>query len=708
MTSPLDDVLNALDQLVLEVIDTNTGKVKLIGGNNLWVGELFPRSRNQDSFVIDDNIPFLHDFLHDARQVWRENRDARLRSGFWTEITPNRSELHLEAIAIKKDQRNLLVVANQQEEFKLQQHTKQLARELLLSNDRLFLQNEYLHTRLLSILQQPSGQSPLPVALSNIIENAEFAVIIADNSLSTVIENSAAQSLFEENKPFLSQPEKPIGIILKLMKNQLPEYDRILSTKSNWNGELCWMSPPATLKWLKISFYPVKNKLNELENWIIFANDISTIKYLVQRNEQLALQDMLTELPNRFSFWQTLEKHIASSTPFYLLYVDINKFRRHNEFYGHDEGDKLLVELGNRLKSEIKTSDFIARIGGDEFAIILTNLENQKSCETAIQRIFSHIKKPFTTSKGDDFNISICIGAASFPHDAQSAEELMKFVDLSAYNGKKNNKNSLQFYSRSIKDASHQAIQIENELRRAIKNDEFELFLQPIVNLDNNKVEKAEALIRWNHPGKGMVGPDKFIPVAEKSDLIIAIGEWVIARACQLVKQINELGYRIKISINLSSAQVTDKNLFSYLHSCVKNYQVDPYLLELEVTEGVLVDDYSVANKLLSKVRTIGMSVSVDDFGTGYSSLSYLKQLPLDFIKIDRAFIKDIVCDDNDKAIVKAVIAMAHNLNLCVIAEGVETQEQLHFLTANSCNSVQGYLFSRPVEFTDFIELLQN
>ncbi|WDE02939.1 bifunctional diguanylate cyclase/phosphodiesterase [Thalassomonas viridans] len=708
MTSPLNHVLNALDQLVLEVIDSKTGTVKLIGGDNLWVGDLFPQSRGRDTFVIDDETPFLHDFLHDARQVWREPRDARLKSGFWTEITKNKSELHLEAIAIKKEQRNLLVIANQQEEFKLHQHTKQLARELLLSNDRLFLQNEYLHTRLLSIFKQPSEHSALPVALTNIIENAEFAVVIVDDNLTTIVENSAAQSLFEENKPFHSQPSNPIEIILKLMKNQLPEYDRILSTKSNWNGELCWMSPPATLKWLKISFYPVKNKLNKLENWIVFANDISTIKYLVQRNEQLALQDMLTELPNRFSFWQTLEKHIASATPFYLLYVDINNFRRHNEFYGHDEGDKLLVEFGKRLKNEIKASDFIARVGGDEFAIILANLDNQKSCEIAIQRIFSHIKKPFTTSKAEDFNISISIGAASFPHDAQTAEELMKFVDLSAYNGKKSNKNSLQFYSQSMKDASHQAIQIENELRRAIENDEFELFLQPIVNLANNKIEKAEALIRWNHPKKGMVGPDKFIPVAEKSELIIAIGEWVISRACQLVKQINELGYRIKISMNLSSAQVTDRNLFSYLHTCVNNYQVDPYLLELEVTEGVLVDDYSVANKLLSKVRTIGMSVSVDDFGTGYSSLSYLKQLPLDFIKIDRSFIKDIVSDDNDKAIVRAVIAMAHNLNLCVIAEGVETEEQLNFLTDNSCNSVQGYLFSRPVKFTDFIELLQH
>ncbi|WP_281557326.1 phosphodiesterase [Thalassomonas sp. RHCl1] len=708
MTSQLNHVLNAMDQLVLEVIDSKSGTVKLLGGDNDWVKALFPQLCPQQSFTISDNTPFLLDFLHDARQVWLGQNDARIRSGLWTEVTENKTELHLEAIAIKKQQKNFLVITNQLEEFQLQQHTKQLARELLLSNDRLCIQNEYLHSRLLSIFKQPPQQSALPTTLTKIIENAEFCVIITDNELTPLVENSAARRLFKEDKPFQIQPDKPIDIILKLMKNQLPEYDRILSTKAHWNGELCWMSPPATLKWLKISLYPVKTKLNEVENWIVFANDISTIKYLVQRNEQLALQDMLTELPNRFSFWQTLEKHITSGKNFYLLYIDINNFRRHNEFYGHDEGDKLLVECGKRIKSMIKGSDFIARIGGDEFAIILTDIDHRKACEIAIQRIIDNTKKPFATSKGETFTVSISIGAANFPNDAQTAEDLMKFIDLSAYNGKKNNKNTIQFYSQSMRDTSHQLIQLEHELRLAIQNNELELYLQPIVDLAKSTITKAEALIRWNHPTKGLIGPDKFIPVAEKSDLIIAMGEWVIQRTCQMVKKLTKLGYRIKISMNLSSAQVTDNSLFSYLHSCVEKYKVDPCLLEVEVTEGVLVDDYSVANKLLSKVRTIGMSVSVDDFGTGYSSLSYLKQLPLDFLKIDRSFINDIVTDDNDKAIVRAVIALAHNLNLCVIAEGVETKEQLHFLTDNSCNSVQGYLFSRPVQFKNFVELLKN
>ena len=708
MTSLLNKVINALEQIVLEVTDTTTGTVKWVEGDGEWAHDLFPKSGNKQEFTINEETPFLLDFLYDATLLWQVPENGRLRSGLWTETTLNNKELHLEATAIRQDQHNLLIITNQREDFDFQQKTKQVAREVLLSYDRLFLKNEYLHTRLLSILNQPTEQSHILKTLAKVIENAEFAVFIASSDFNTNIENSAALSLFEEQNLLSSEPTRPINIILNLMQNQLPEYERILATHSSWDGELCWISPPSTLKWLKVAFYPVINKLHEVENWIIFANDISTIKHLVQRNEKLAMQDMLTELPNRYAFLQTLEKHIISDSPFYLLYIDINEFRRHNEFYGHEEGDKLLAELSKRINAAVKSSDFVARVGGDEFAIILANVDNQSSCESAISRIIDSVNKPFHTKKPNSFHISISVGAANYPNDARNVDELMKFVDLSAYNGKKNKKNTIQFYSQSMKDASQHLIIIEQELRRAIKNNEFELYLQPIIDIKTNCINKAEALIRWNHPKNGLVSPDDFIPIAERSGLLIAIGEWVINRTCEISKELSNLGFDIKISMNLSPSQVADSNLFTYLKASIEDNQVDPCLLELEVTEDVLVDDYSVAEKLLSKARQMGMSVSVDDFGTGYSSLSYLKKLPLDYLKIDRSFIKEIVADDNDKAIVRAVIAMAHNLNLCVTAEGVETQEQLSFLVDNACNSVQGYMFSRPISIVHFIKLLNE
>lgn len=708
MDAALLSVLNSLQQIVLEVIDTSTGEVRHIAGDSQWALDLFPQLHKQHAFIIDDHTPFLEDFITDAQQVWQGDSNNTLKSGFWTEVTDNKKELHLEATAIKHNSQNILLITSLADEFKNKQNTLQSARELLLSNDRLIEQNEYLHTRLLTILKKPDQQDDILLALTKAIENAGFSVIITDNTLSTLIVNSSTYALFEQRRDTAGLDQQPVEIIINLMKAQLPEFDRIMSTKSGWDGELCWVSPPSTLKWLKIALYPVKSELNEVNNWIIFTNDITNIKHLVQKNEQLALQDMLTKLPNRFSFWQTLEQKTTDNTPFYLLYLDINNFRSHNEYYGHDGGDKLLIDLSERLCTNLNETDYLARVGGDEFAIILSDLDNQHDCKKMINSILECTNKPFLSSKDEPFNISLSIGAANYPADANSVKELMKFVDLSAYTGKISNKNSVQFYSQSIKDASLHIIELEKELRNAIKHQEFELYLQPIVNLEQNAIHKAEALIRWNHPEKGLVSPMQFIPEAEKSELINTIGHWVIKSACAMVKRLSEEGYRIKISINLSPSQVIEENLFSFIHNCIKEYKIEPDLLEFEVTEGVLVNDYAIAEKLLSKIRAIGMSVSVDDFGTGYSSLAYLKKLPLDFVKIDQSFVKDIVIDDNDKAIVRAVIAMAHNLNLGVTAEGVETNEQLKFLKKNACNSVQGFLYSRPVKFDIFLELIKN
>ena len=708
MNSALLSVLNSLQQIVLEVIDSSSGEVRHVAGNSPWALDLFPNLNQKATFLIDDHTPFLQDFLIDAQQVWQSKSNNTLKSGFWTEVTDNKKELHLEATAIKHNSQNILLITSLAEEFKIKQNTLQSARELLLSNDRLIEQNQYLHSRLLTILKKPEQQGDILLALTKAIENAGFSVIITDNTLKTLIENSSTYSLFNQRRQEVEFNEKPIDIILNLMKTQVPEFERIMRTKSGWDGELCWISPPSTLKWLKIALYPVKTELNEVNNWIIFTNDITNIKHLAQKNEQLALQDMLTELPNRFSFWQTLEQKTTNQTPFYLLYLDINNFRSHNEYYGHDGGDKLLIDISKRLSAALRENDYIARVGGDEFAIILSEVDNQHDCKTMLNKILACTNKPFINNKRENFSISLSVGAANFPNDASSVEELMKFVDLSAYSGKAKNKNSIQFYSQSLQDASLQTIELEKELREAIKNQEFELYLQPIVNLEHHSIHKAEALIRWNHPVKGMISPVQFIPEAEKSELINAIGHWVIKSACALVKRLNNHGYKIKISINLSPSQVTEENLFSFIHNCIREYKIEPDLLEFEVTEGVLVNDYAIAEKLLSKIRAIGMSVSVDDFGTGYSSLAYLKKLPLDFVKIDQSFVKDIVIDDNDKAIVRAVIAMAHNLNLGVTAEGVETDEQLKFLRNNACNSVQGFLYSRPVNFESFLKLIKN
>lgn len=708
MTSVLKGVLNGLDQVVLELVDSNKNIVKCIEGSNSWVTDLFPNAINNIPFAIDDKYPFLEDFMIDAKRIWSRAENSKIKSGLWTEQIKHNRALNLEAIAIKHDEQCLLIVCNQFEEFKERQRTLQVARELMLSNDKLLEQHEYLHSRLLSILNKPKEDKATLLTLTKIIENVDFSVMILDKGLNPVIENSAVLDMFDITKGEQYTTNRPMDILLKLMKSQLPEFDRIFKSYSTWTGELCWMNPPSTLKWLKIGLYPVTNEFNEIKNWIVFISDITNIKHLTQRNEHFSLLDMLTDLPNRYAFWQSLEKQIEIDEPFYLLYIDINDFRQINEFYGHEEGDRLLIELSRRLESSLKKTDFIARVGGDEFAIILSKITDVKSCEKIANRLLNIAEKPFLSSKADDYSASLSLGAANYPKDAQNAQELMKCVDLSAYNGKQSNKNSLLFYTQELEEASRLRIQIEKELSLAISNGEFELFLQPIMDLNAKAIVKAEALVRWHHPERGLINPEQFIPIAEQSELIITLGKWIFNSACQISKNLSDLGFNIKISINLSPSQVIDEELFNFLSDSINTWQVDPALLELEITEGVLVDDYDRAEKLLNNVRSLGMSVAVDDFGTGYSSLAYLKKLPLDYLKIDRSFVKDIATDDNDKAIVLAVIALAHKLNLGVIAEGVETSDQKNFLAKNFCNSAQGYLFSQPINYDGFVDLLTN
>lgn len=708
MTALLNDFLKAMDQIVLEATSMQSDQLRLIQGESAWSTLLFPELRKSVLVNVDDRVPFLNDFLHDARIVWSGNTNRKVKSGLFTEDLPDGKEIHLEATAIKQDSHCFLLIANQSEEFTFRQNTLQAAREMLLSNDRLIEQNEYLHNRLIHILKDPLDNNQLQRAISGVIEKAEFGVFITDPDFTHIVENTAATNIFEQPINPSSAPQSPLKIVLTLLKNQLPEFERVVMSKSTWDGELCWMAPPTTVKWLKVSMHPVKNDLNEIKQWIIFVNDISTVKHLVQRNEQLALQDMLTELPNRYSFWQTLEQQITNQTSFYLLYVDINEFRKYNEFYGHDEGDNLLREVGQRIRRSIKNYDFVARIGGDQYAVILTDMQNESDCQKAISRLIAVLSAPFSVENGQRFNITVSIGAVNYPKDAQSVAELMRFVDLSAHNNKNKKQTYIQFYNTELKAESHRAIELENELRMAIMAGEFELYFQPIIDLAEDRIVKAEGLIRWNHPQKGLISPDTFIPIAEKSELIITLGKWIISRACQVAQELADKNHDIKVSMNLSPSQVYDEDLYNYLCACITKYNVDPKRLEIEVTEGVLVENYTNTDILLNKIRDYGLTVSVDDFGTGYSSLSYLKKLPIDYLKIDRSFVQDIATDENDKAIVKAVIGMAHNLNLKVIAEGVETTEQLDFLIDNDCNSVQGYLFSRPVKLESFIELLNS
>ena len=400
------------------------------------------------------------------------------------------------------------------------------------------------------------------------------------------------------------------------------------------------------------------------------------------------------------------------------MYIDIKQFKRINELHGHLVGDEVIKDLSKRLNSITHADDMIAKIGGTEFAIIMglnhlhtqISSQDQTQCVKFAKELISASCLPFYLSSGQKCEIGLNVGAAAFPQDANSAEELMKYADLAVYSAKNKTKSSIEFYSKKLVDASLKRIEMEDALRNAIEKQEFELYLQPMLDLDCGKIVKAEALIRWNHPNGHVVSPDEFIPLAEQTGLIIPMGKWVIKEACSILQQLSAKGEEIKLSINLSPRQVSDRQLFEFIKNSVEKAQIDPQRLELEFTEGVLIDNDDKVNYLLDEVRKLGITVSIDDFGTGYSSLAYLQKLPIDRLKIDKSFVKELIENSNDShgAIILAVIAIARSLRLEVIAEGVETTLQKDFLKLNNCNIVQGYLFSRPVPYDDFCILLEE
>lgn len=711
MDAALLSTLGLLDCVVFKRI--SAGKYTILYNVASWSDELLPETINADTFEFAQNSLYLDDFLIDAETLFQNKQEGRVDSGLWSEQLPTQI-LRLEASAIVSAGECYLVVHKINAEYQQKQQTLQLARELLLSSDKVAAQHEYLHARLDDLLSEPSDNVFMHRPVIQALERTELGVIILDASFRLVSSNPAMQALFTDVNIKLDLPTDKL--ILQLFKTQYPESERIFATKSAWTGEIYWLNPPKQGKWLKLSIHPIKSQQQQLQNWLLTISDTTQIKFLLKRNEKLTHFDALTELPNRQFFWNQLENKIQLNRPFYLLYIDIKQFKRINELHGHLVGDELIFELSKRLKTATHSDDLIARIGGTEFAVLMElnnahsqiSSEDQDLCVTFANALIDACRAPFYLQSGQKCEIGLNIGATAFPKDANSAEELMKFADLAAFSAKKKSSSNLQFYSKQLVEASRKRIEMEEALRHAISNNEFELFLQPIINLKTGEIIEAEALIRWRHSDGHLIGPDEFIPLAEQTGLIIPIGKWVISQACVLLGQLNQLGKKIKLSINVSPRQVSDRHLFEYIRSHLEKEKIDPKQFVLELTEGVLIDNYDKVYYLLDEVRKLGMSVSIDDFGTGYSSLAYLQKLPIDHLKIDRSFIKELtqISHENGNALILAIIAMAHSLKLEVIAEGVETILQKDFLQANHCNIVQGFLFSHPLPFEAFCELL--
>jgi diguanylate cyclase (GGDEF)-like protein len=454
---------------------------------------------------------------------------------------------------------------------------------------------------------------------------------------------------------------------------------------------------------------------------LAIVRDITERKSAEAKIYNLAYYDELTELPNRELFSKSLERTISAAKredkKFAVLFVDLDRFKRINDTLGHTIGDELLKDVANRLAKCTRASDTVskldsrgniklARLGGDEFVIKLYGIDSGDSVAMVASRVIDALTPPFTCA-GHQFVVTPSIGIAMYPQDGKNGEELLMNADSAMYRAKSVGRNNFKFYSETMRTKSLHRLDLENLIRTGIEEEQFELYFQPKVHAKSFRLVGAEALLRWHHPERGTIAPDDFIPIAEETGLIVPLGQWVLNEACRQVSVWSKspIG-TVPVSINISSHQFRNNGLVGDVLDAIAAAGIKPTDIELEITESVLLQDVEKTLVELNALKEAGVSLSIDDFGTGYSSLSYLKRFPIDTIKIDRSFVKDLHQDTDDAAICAAILAMSQQLGLNVVAEGVETREQLEFLRLHKCDHIQGYICSKPLPASEFFALL--
>jgi len=456
---------------------------------------------------------------------------------------------------------------------------------------------------------------------------------------------------------------------------------------------------------------PIHNRSGRVTGAVIVFHDVSAARAMSNEMTHAAQHDPVTKLPNRLLLNDRITQAIALARrqrrSIALVFLDLDHFKYINDSLGHGVGDKLLQAVAERLLTRVRASDTVSRLGGDEFVILLSEIAHPEDAATCATNILLSLNAPHSIG-GRDVDIDGSIGISIYPDDGQDPETLNKNADTAMYHAKENGRNNFQFFKADMNRKSVERQSLEGSLRQALRRKEFVLHYQPKVNLDTGEITGVEALIRWQQPDRGLIPPSEFIPIAEDCGLIIQIGRWVLREACMQAREWLDLGLPFRrISVNVSAAEFRAKTFLAGIHATLRETGFEARCLDLELTEGVLMEDAEATVAVLQELKAMGIHLAVDDFGTGYSSLSYLRRFPIDVLKIDKSFVHQISGNADDSAIVSAILDMGKNLKQRVIAEGIETEEQLAFLRTHHCAEGQGYLFSRPVAPAELAHLLQ-
>jgi diguanylate cyclase (GGDEF)-like protein/PAS domain S-box-containing protein len=545
------------------------------------------------------------------------------------------------------------------------------------------------------------------------LEQAKIAFDSASEGIMIIDANSSISAI---NKGYTEitgySEEEVIGTTPKIFNFGDQDMWTILAREGKWKGEVLnyRKNGDAYQEWLTLT--AVKNPQGLIINYVGVFADITEIKASQMKLNKLVNHDALTGLPNRRLLNELLDHAIKRSEreqqAIAVLFIDLDRFKAINDSLGHQVGDKLLFEASTRISQAIRESDVVARLGGDEFLVMMNMITKPDDAALVAQKIIHALQTEFIID-GKEIFIGASIGISISFKDGSDVDSLIKAADIAMYQVKNRGKNNYCFYSADLSTNAVARFTMENQLRRALERNQFELYYQPQVSIHNAEIIGAEALIRWNHPELGLVSPAKFIPVAEETGLIVQIGEWVLKQAALQVLDWIAQGFTLQwISVNVSGVQIMRGNFADTVYGVIIETDCDPTMLELEITESTVMQNTEYVIDTFSRIKKLGVRLAIDDFGTGYSSLSNLKRLPLDKIKIDQSFVRDLPDDLDDAVIANTINAMARSLGFSVIAEGVETEAQADFLKNIGCHEAQGYLYGKPVNVTEFTKLLEK
>ena len=563
----------------------------------------------------------------------------------------------------------------------------------------------YLHYR--SLIQKEEMK-----LAASVFENIDEGIIVTDKDLKILSVNSAIQTMFG----YVSV--ECLGNTPKIFKSKLHDehfYEEMwyeINENGSWKGKLKDRTKEGTVVTTWVSISVVKDAQGKILNYISIHTNLEAIIKSQEKIDFLAYHDTLTQLPNRVSFEESIEHSIKlahrKKTKLAILFIDLDRFKVINDTLGHYVGDELLKEVARKIRAVLRDVDMLARIGGDEFVVTIENIASGEEPAIVADKILYTLSQPID-ALGHTLNTSASIGIACYPDNADDVVTLLKHADSAMYRAKELGKNRLNFFTEELSSKMRERLEIEQELRQAIKENELYLNFQPQYDMQTKSVVSAEALLRWNNKKLGIIGPDTFIPIAEDSGMIIEIGDFVFREACSFMRELKDKGHILeRMAINVSSQQFQEANIVDKFKGFAQEYSIEHSSIEIEITERYIMESTTGNMDTLDELRACGFKISIDDFGTGYSSMSYLKKLPIDTIKIDKSFVDDLPVDSNNVAITKAIIALSHSLGYQTVAEGIETQEQEDFLAENLCDIGQGYFFSRPIDKKAFFKFMEK